>query len=173
MCDFAAADVQGEFAECRAPTAEDDPRGARAGAGWAQGQHHDEHRRGVLSRGFEEQRRITATRRRSHVPGEKYEPGQRSCGEHGYPPGYSGQRGIGWITHPRFLPLYRLQEVCLTECMLRSEAARYARWSAIVALVLATVTLLAYVRRGWGRRNGEEDAAPATPVGGSRPSGGI
>src|SRR5260370_24012626 len=164
MCDFAAADVQGKFAECRPPTAQDDTRGALAGAGRAQGAHHAEHRRGVLSGGFEEQRRITAPRRRSHVPGEKYEPGQRSCGEHGYPPGYSGQRGIGWITHPRFLLLYRLQEVCLTECMLRSEAARYARWSAIVALVLAAGTLLAHVRRGRGRDFHRKKVPPATPV---------
>src|SRR5260370_2739718 len=165
ICDFAAADVQGKFAECRAPTAQDDTRGALAGAGRAQGTHHAEHRCGVLSGGFEDQRRIAAPRRRSHVPGEKYQPGQRSRGEHGYPPGYSGQRGIGWITRLRFLPLYSLPEVCLTECMLRSEAARYARWSAMVALALAAMTLLAYVRRDWVRHFSKKSDPPAAPAG--------
>ncbi len=57
--------------------------------------------------------------------------------------------------------------------MLRSEAARYARWSAIVALVLATVTLLAYVRRDWVRHIEKKNAPPATPVDVSRQSAGI
>src|SRR5712671_4905820 len=57
--------------------------------------------------------------------------------------------------------------------MLRSEAARYARWSAIVALVLATVTLLAYVRRDWVRHLEKQNAPPAAPVDVSRQSAGI
>jgi lipopolysaccharide export system protein LptA len=57
--------------------------------------------------------------------------------------------------------------------MLRSEAARYARWSAMVALVLATVTLLAYVRRDWVRHIEKKSAPPAAPVDVSRQSAGI
>jgi len=57
--------------------------------------------------------------------------------------------------------------------MLRSEAARYARWSAVVALVLATVTLLAYVRRDWVRHVEKKNAPPAAPVDVSRQSAGI
>jgi LPS export ABC transporter protein LptC len=57
--------------------------------------------------------------------------------------------------------------------MLRSEAARYARWSAAVALVLATVTLLAYVRRDWMRHIEKKNAPPAAPVDVSRQSAGI
>jgi lipopolysaccharide export system protein LptA len=57
--------------------------------------------------------------------------------------------------------------------MLRSEAARYARWSAMVALVLAAVTLLAYVRRDWVRLIEKKNAPPAAPVDVSRQSAGI
>jgi lipopolysaccharide export system protein LptA len=57
--------------------------------------------------------------------------------------------------------------------MLRSEAARYARWSAMVALVLAVVTLLAYVRRDWVRHIEKKNAPPAAPVDVSRQSAGI
>jgi LPS export ABC transporter protein LptC len=57
--------------------------------------------------------------------------------------------------------------------MLRSEAARYARWSAIVALVLATVTLLAYLRRDWVRHIEKRNAPPAAPVDVSRQSAAI
>jgi lipopolysaccharide export system protein LptA len=44
--------------------------------------------------------------------------------------------------------------------MLRSEAARYARWSAAAAVLLAAVTLFVYLNRGW-RRLLERKAAPA------------
>jgi lipopolysaccharide export system protein LptA len=57
--------------------------------------------------------------------------------------------------------------------MLRSEAARYARWSAIVALVLAAVTLVAYVRRDWMRHVEKKNAPPAAPVDVSRQSAGL
>jgi len=57
--------------------------------------------------------------------------------------------------------------------MLRSEAARYARWSAIVALGLASVTLLAYVRRDWVRHVEKKNAPPAAPVDVTRQSAGI
>src|SRR6266436_7119725 len=57
--------------------------------------------------------------------------------------------------------------------MLRSESARYARWSALVALVLAAVTALAYVRRDWVRHLEKQNAPPAAPVDVSRQSAGI
>ena len=57
--------------------------------------------------------------------------------------------------------------------MLRSEAARYARWSALVALLLAAVTLLAYVRRDWVRHIETKNAPPAAPLDVTRQSAGI
>jgi len=57
--------------------------------------------------------------------------------------------------------------------MLRSEAARYARWSAIVAVVLAAATILAYVRRDWVRHLENRDAPPAAPMDVSRQSAGL
>jgi lipopolysaccharide export system protein LptA/lipopolysaccharide export system protein LptC len=57
--------------------------------------------------------------------------------------------------------------------MLRSEAARYARWSAVVALVLAIATVLAYLRRDWVRHVEKKNAPPAAPVDVSRQSAGI
>jgi lipopolysaccharide export system protein LptA len=57
--------------------------------------------------------------------------------------------------------------------MLRSEAAKYARWSAMFALVLATVTALAYVRRDWVRHIEKKNAPPPAPVDVSRQSAGI
>jgi LPS export ABC transporter protein LptC len=57
--------------------------------------------------------------------------------------------------------------------MLRSEAARYARWSALAALVLAAVTLLVYLRRDWVRHVEKKNAPPSTPVDVSRQSAGI
>jgi lipopolysaccharide export system protein LptA len=44
--------------------------------------------------------------------------------------------------------------------MRRSEAARYARWSATVALVLATVTVVAYIQRRWSAHVAAKSAPP-------------
>jgi lipopolysaccharide export system protein LptA len=57
--------------------------------------------------------------------------------------------------------------------MLRSEAARYARWSAIAALVLASVTAVVYLQRGWRRHVEKNNAPPPAPVNVSRQSAGI
>jgi lipopolysaccharide export system protein LptA len=57
--------------------------------------------------------------------------------------------------------------------MLRSEAAKYARWSAIVAVVLAAVTTMAYVRRDWVRHVERKNAPPAAPIDVSRQSAGL
>jgi lipopolysaccharide export system protein LptA len=57
--------------------------------------------------------------------------------------------------------------------MLRSEAAKYARWSASVAVVLAAVTILAYVRRDWVRHIEKKNAPPAAPIDVSRQSAGL
>ena len=57
--------------------------------------------------------------------------------------------------------------------MLRSEAAKYARWSAIVAVMLAAVTILAYVRRDWVRHIEKKNAPPAAPIDVSRQSAGL
>jgi LPS export ABC transporter protein LptC len=57
--------------------------------------------------------------------------------------------------------------------MLRSEASRYARWSAMVALVLAAATLLVYVRRDWVRHIEKKNAPPAAPLDVTRQSAGI
>src|ERR1700681_23341 len=57
--------------------------------------------------------------------------------------------------------------------MLRSEAARYARWSAVAALVLASVTAMVYLQRGWRRHVEKNNAPPPAPVNVSRQSAGI
>ena len=57
--------------------------------------------------------------------------------------------------------------------MLRSEAARYARWSASIALLLAGVTLVVYLQRGWVRHIEKKKAPPPAPVEVSRQSNGI
>jgi lipopolysaccharide export system protein LptA len=57
--------------------------------------------------------------------------------------------------------------------MLRSEAARYARWSAVVALLLASVTTLVYLQRGWRRHVEKKNAPPPAPVNVARQSAGI
>jgi lipopolysaccharide export system protein LptA len=57
--------------------------------------------------------------------------------------------------------------------MLRSEAARYARWSAAVALLLASITAIVYVNRGWTRHLERKKAPPPAPVDVTRLSNGI
>lgn len=48
--------------------------------------------------------------------------------------------------------------------MRRSEAARYARWSAALALLLACLTAGVYLRRGWQRVTEQKKAPPPAPV---------
>ena len=57
--------------------------------------------------------------------------------------------------------------------MLRSEAARYARWSALVALLLASATAVVYLNRGWVRHVERKQAPPPTPIDVTRQSNGI
>src|SRR2546423_3448629 len=57
--------------------------------------------------------------------------------------------------------------------MLRSEAARYARWSAAVALVLAAITAIVYLERGREAWVQKKKAPPPAPVDVSRQSAGI
>jgi len=57
--------------------------------------------------------------------------------------------------------------------MRRSEAARYARWSAAVALILAGVTTYVYVKRDWVRHIERKKAPPPAPVDVTRQSNGI
>jgi LPS export ABC transporter protein LptC len=57
--------------------------------------------------------------------------------------------------------------------MRRSEAARYARWSAAVALILAGVTTAVYLKRGWTRHIERRQAPPAAPNDVTRQSNGI
>src|SRR4029077_15171847 len=60
--------------------------------------------------------------------------------------------------------LYNAAEFCLTESMKRSEAAKYARWSAAVALGLAGVTAAVYLGRGWQRAVAKKNAPPPAPA---------
>jgi lipopolysaccharide export system protein LptA len=48
--------------------------------------------------------------------------------------------------------------------MKRSQAAKYARWSAAAALVCAGLTLGVYLKRGWTRYNETKNAPPAPAV---------
>jgi LPS export ABC transporter protein LptC len=57
--------------------------------------------------------------------------------------------------------------------MLRSEAARYARWSAAVAVFLAGATVVAYLNRDWVRHVERKQAPPPAPVDVTRQSAGI
>jgi lipopolysaccharide export system protein LptA len=57
--------------------------------------------------------------------------------------------------------------------MKRSEAARYARWSAGVALLLAGMTTAVYLQRGWKRRIETKKAPPAAPRDVTRLSSGL
>src|ERR1700737_164575 len=57
--------------------------------------------------------------------------------------------------------------------MLRSAAARYARWSAAVGLVLASAPAIVYLNRGWVRHVERKNAPPPAPVDVTRQSAGI
>jgi lipopolysaccharide export system protein LptA len=57
--------------------------------------------------------------------------------------------------------------------MKRSEAARYARWSAAVALLLAGMTTAVYLERGWKRHIETKKAPPAAPHDVTRLSSGL
>ncbi|HEY2821894.1 MAG TPA: LPS export ABC transporter periplasmic protein LptC [Candidatus Acidoferrum sp.] len=57
--------------------------------------------------------------------------------------------------------------------MRRSEAARYARWSAAVALILAGITTAVYLKRGYTRHIERKQAPPAAPNDVTRQSNGI
>src|SRR5437660_11039430 len=48
--------------------------------------------------------------------------------------------------------------------MRKSEAAKYARWSAALALVCVTLTVGVYLKGGWTRHNERKNAPPAAPV---------
>jgi lipopolysaccharide export system protein LptA len=48
--------------------------------------------------------------------------------------------------------------------MRKSEAAKYARWSAALAMVCVALTLGVYLKRGWTRHNERKNAPPAAPV---------
>jgi lipopolysaccharide export system protein LptA len=48
--------------------------------------------------------------------------------------------------------------------MRKSEAAKYARWSAATALVLAGLTVGVYLKRGWTRHIEQKNAPAAAPV---------
>jgi LPS export ABC transporter protein LptC len=57
--------------------------------------------------------------------------------------------------------------------MLRSEAARYARWSAAIALFLAAATAVVYLKRGYTSHVERKNAPPPAPVDVTRQSAGI
>jgi lipopolysaccharide export system protein LptA len=57
--------------------------------------------------------------------------------------------------------------------MKRSEAARYARWSAAVASLLAVITAGVYVQRGWKARKERKNAPAAAAANVSRQSNGL
>jgi lipopolysaccharide export system protein LptA len=54
--------------------------------------------------------------------------------------------------------------------MLRTEAARYARWSATLALLLAATTAMVYLNRDWHRYVEKKKAPPPAPIDVSRQS---
>jgi LPS export ABC transporter protein LptC len=57
--------------------------------------------------------------------------------------------------------------------MRRSQAARYAQWSAGIALVLATTTAVVYLQRKWSQHQDRKNAPPAAPVNVQRQSNGL
>src|SRR5215510_10852439 len=69
--------------------------------------------------------------------------------------------------------LYSPPKFCLTESMKRSEAAKYARWSAATALLLAAVTASFYLNRKWVAHREREKAPPPAPEGVVRQESGL
>jgi lipopolysaccharide export system protein LptA len=57
--------------------------------------------------------------------------------------------------------------------MRRSEAARYARWSAAVAVLLACLTAGVYLKRGWQRIAERKKAPPPAPLNVEKQSSGL
>src|SRR6266403_3297206 len=57
--------------------------------------------------------------------------------------------------------------------MRKSEAAKYARWSAALAMVFAGLTVGAYLKRGWTRHMEKKNAPAAAPVNVERQSTGL
>jgi lipopolysaccharide export system protein LptA len=57
--------------------------------------------------------------------------------------------------------------------MRRSAAARYARWSVAIALVLAGITTVVYLKRDWVRHIERKTAPPPTPLDITRQSSGL
>src|SRR5260370_42317207 len=57
--------------------------------------------------------------------------------------------------------------------MKRSEAAKYARWSAAAALLLATLTAGVYLERKWVAYREKQKAPPAAPQDVTRLSSGL
>jgi lipopolysaccharide export system protein LptA len=57
--------------------------------------------------------------------------------------------------------------------MRRSEAARYARWSAAVAVLLACLTAGVYLKRGWQRISDRRKAPPPAPLNVEKQSSGL
>ncbi len=60
--------------------------------------------------------------------------------------------------------VYTPAQFCLTEAMRKSEAAKYARWSAAAALLFAGLTVSVYLKRGWTRYVERKNAPEAAPV---------
>src|SRR5438034_9840064 len=82
-------------------------------------------------------------------------------------------RAIGNSPIPSVLACALSAPFPYTEAMLRSEAARYARWSAAIAVLLASVTAFVYLKRGWTSHIERKNAPPSAPVDVSRQSAGI
>src|SRR5882672_5672387 len=57
--------------------------------------------------------------------------------------------------------------------MRKSEAAKYARWSAVLAMVFAGLTVGVYLKRGWTRHMEKKHAPAAAPVNVERQSTGL
>ena len=77
----------------------------------------------------------------------------------------------GWPVEAALL--YSPLDFCLTESMKRSEAAKYARWSATAALLLAMLTVGVYVKRKWVAHEEKAKAPPPAPQGVVRQESGL